>query len=38
LTVLGVRQVLERDGRLAVTIPETVEATAEQLAPALAAV
>jgi hypothetical protein len=38
LTVLGVRQSLERDGGLAVTIPETVEATAEQLAPGLAAV
>jgi uncharacterized protein YuzE len=38
LTVLGARQVLERDGHLAVTVPETVETTAEQLAPALAAV
>jgi hypothetical protein len=38
LTVLGARRVLERDGHLAVTIPETVETTAEQLAPALAAV
>jgi hypothetical protein len=38
LTVLGAREVLERDGRLAVTVPETVETTAEQLAPALAAV
>jgi hypothetical protein len=38
LTVLGARKVLERDGRLAVTVPETVETTAEQLAPALAAV
>jgi hypothetical protein len=37
LTVLGARQVLERDGHLAVTVPETVETTAEQLAPALAA-
>jgi hypothetical protein len=38
LTVLGARRVLERDGHLAVTVPETVETTAEQLAPALAAV
>ncbi len=38
LTVLGARQVLERDGHLEVTVPETVETTAEQLAPALAAV
>lgn len=38
LTVLGARYVLERDGHLAVTVPETVETTAEQLAPALAAV
>jgi len=38
LTVLGAQRVLERDGRLAVTVPVTVETTAEQLAPALAAV
>jgi uncharacterized protein YuzE len=38
LTVIGAREILERDGRLSVTIPETVEATAETLAPALAAV
>lgn len=38
LTVLGARHALERDGRLTVTVPETVETTAEQLAPALAAV
>jgi hypothetical protein len=30
--------ILERDGHLAVTVPETVETTAEDLAPALAAV
>jgi hypothetical protein len=29
LTVLGAREVLERDGHLAVTVPETVETTAE---------
>jgi uncharacterized protein YuzE len=38
LTVLSARHILERDGRLAVTIPETVETSAEHLAPALAAV
>lgn len=38
LTVLGARRMLERDGHLAVTVPETVETTAEDLAPALAAV
>jgi uncharacterized protein YuzE len=38
LTVLGARHILARDGRLAVTVPETVETTAEDLAPALAAV
>jgi uncharacterized protein YuzE len=38
LTVLGAHRVLERDGHLAVTVPETVETSPEQLAPALAAV
>lgn len=38
LTVLGARRILERDGHLSVTIPETVETTAENLARALAAV
>jgi uncharacterized protein YuzE len=38
LTVLGAQRVLERDGLLAVTVPGTVETSAEQLAPALAAV
>ena len=37
LTVINARQVLDRDGRLIVTVPETVEATAEDLAPALQA-
>jgi uncharacterized protein YuzE len=37
LTVINARQVLNRDGRLIVTVPETVEATAEDLAPALQA-
>lgn len=38
LTVIGAREILRRDGRLLVTIPETVQATAAALAPALAAV
>lgn len=37
LTVINARWLLERDGRLFVTVPETVEATAEELADALAA-
>ncbi len=37
LTVLGARRLLKRDGHLAVTVPETVETSAEDLAPALAA-
>lgn len=35
LTVLNARWLLERDGRLVVTLPERVEASAEDLAPAL---
>jgi uncharacterized protein YuzE len=35
LTVINARHVLDRDGRLVVTVPETVEASAEALAPAL---
>lgn len=31
---VGVRQTLERDGRLSITVPETVETTAKDLAPA----
>jgi uncharacterized protein YuzE len=38
LTVLGARRILAREGHLAVTVPETVETSAEDLAPALAAV
>jgi uncharacterized protein YuzE len=38
LTVLGAQRILQRDGRLAITVPETVEKTVEDLAPALAAV
>ena len=37
LTVMSPRAILERDGRLTVTIPETIETTAEDLAPALVA-
>jgi len=37
LTVINARQVLTRDGRLIVTVPETVEASADELAPALQA-
>lgn len=37
LTVLGARRVLQRDGHLTVTVPETVETSAEALAPALVA-
>ena len=36
-TMVGARQTLERDGRLSITVPETIETTAEDLAPALAA-
>jgi uncharacterized protein YuzE len=38
LTVLGARRLLDRDGNLTVTIPEPIEASAADLAPALAAV
>lgn len=37
LTVMSPRSILERDGHVTVTIPETIETTAEDLAPALAA-
>jgi uncharacterized protein YuzE len=37
LTILGARRILARDGRLAITAPDTVETSAEDLAPALAA-
>jgi len=36
LTVINARSVLDRDGRLVVTVPETVEASADELAAALA--
>jgi uncharacterized protein YuzE len=38
LTVLGAQAILDRDGELRVTIPESVKASADDLAPALAAV
>ena len=37
LTVINARHVLDRDGRLVVTVPETVEASAEEFAAALQA-
>lgn len=37
LTVIGARELLDRDGRLVVTIPETVEANADEFAGALRA-
>jgi hypothetical protein len=37
LTVVGVRRALDRDGRLTITVPETVETTAEELAGVLSA-
>jgi hypothetical protein len=37
LTVINARWVLDRDGHLTVTIRETVQASADDLAPALAA-
>ncbi len=37
LTVINARRMLERDGRLIVTVPDTVEASAAELAPALQA-
>jgi len=37
LTLLGPQRILEQDGSIVVTIPEAVEATAADLAPALAA-
>lgn len=38
LTVLGAQRILDREGELRVTIPESVKASADDLAPALAAV
>ncbi len=37
LTIINARHVLDRDGRLIITVPETVEASAAELAPALTA-
>ncbi len=37
MTMMNPRLILERDGHLTVTVPETIETTAEDLAPALAA-
>jgi uncharacterized protein YuzE len=38
LTVVGPHKILERDGSLVITVPEPVAASADELAPALAAV
>jgi uncharacterized protein YuzE len=38
LTVLGARRILDRGGNLTVTMPGLIEASADDLAPALAAV
>jgi hypothetical protein len=38
LTLLGAQHTLSGEGRLAVTVPMTVEMTGEQLAPVFAAV
>jgi hypothetical protein len=38
LTILGAQAILDRDGELRITIPESVKASADDLAPALAAV
>ena len=38
LTLLGAQAILDRDGELRVTIPELVKASADDLAPALAAI
>ena len=37
LTIVNAKWLLARDGRLMVTVPEVVEATAEDLAPGLSA-
>lgn len=36
LTLINARSLLDREGRLIVTVPETLEASADELAPALA--
>lgn len=38
LTVLGAQRILDREGELRITIPETVKASADDLVPALAAI
>lgn len=38
LTVLGAQRILDRDGEVRVTIPEVAQASADDLASALAAV
>jgi uncharacterized protein YuzE len=38
MTILGARRLLDRDGNLTVTIQEPIAASADDLAPALAAI
>jgi len=38
LTVVGAQRILDRDGEQRITIPESVKASADDLAPALAAI
>ena len=38
LTVLGAQRILDREGEMRITIPESVEASADDLALALAAI
>ncbi len=38
LTLLGAQAILDRDGKLRITISESIKASADDLAPALAAV
>lgn len=38
LTVVNARWLVDRDGRLTVTVPKTAEASADELAPVLAGV
>ena len=38
LTVLGAQRILDRDGELRIMVPESVKASGDDLAPALAAI
>jgi hypothetical protein len=37
LTIVNARWLIERDGKITITVPSLIEATAEELAPALSA-